>query len=60
MDGRGVRNDEILACCGHRRRFHTPVCEYWFPGTRDQVPRPCGCSALVADPNLAPTVPRQA
>ena len=29
-------------------------------GTRDQVPRPCGCTALVRDPKLAADVPGEA
>jgi hypothetical protein len=35
--------DERLECCGHARRMHEPTCTYWFPGTRDEPPRLCGC-----------------
>lgn len=55
-----MRANQTLSCCGHRRRFHTPVCEYWIPGTRDQIPRPCGCTALLRDPKLAADVTGEA
>ena len=64
MDEQGVRGDKPLPCCGHWARFHTPMCEYWIPGTRDQIPRPCGCEAMVSEskpepePELRPDVTR--
>jgi hypothetical protein len=36
-------DDELMPCCGHSRRMHTPKCRHWTPGTRLDVPHDCGC-----------------
>jgi hypothetical protein len=35
--------DDVLPCCGHSRRMHTPKCRHWTPGTRLEVPHDCTC-----------------
>jgi hypothetical protein len=44
--------DELLACCGHSRRMHTPRCRHWTPGTRLEAPHACAC--LGAPDTLTP------